>query len=460
MPDGFFDDGVRAYFTRQANRPDSDNRAVRVLHILTRLANGGAEDNTLHTINGLDHTRYEVDLAIGGPSERGSLDKTGLHPAVRLLPVPHLQPDPAPAAELSAVRELRAIIRTGGYRIVHTHGSKAGILGRMAARRERVPVIVHGIHGISFHPSMGGVQRVLFRFLERWTGRYTAAFVCVGEEMRQQYLEAGIGSPERYSVIHSGMELDRFRGAAAAPAGAAGETAAREVRRELQIPADALIVGTVSRHEKRKGYPHLIAAAQVLLATGTSVRSGASASPETSAPNAVSPDAALPPGIVLPAEVRERLWFLSVGDGPEGEKIRDLVRAAGLEDRFLFAGYRNDVERMFAAMDVVTLTSMWEGLPRVLVQAAATERPVVSFEVDGVREIVADGVTGYIVPQGDRTALAARIARLLTDDRARREMGAAAGSRVNDSWSVEAMVEATAELYARLLHDARNAHIG
>ncbi len=391
-----------------------------VLHVITRLANGGAGENTLYSVNGLDHDRYAVDLAVGEESEPGLLEKIGLNPAVRLIEVPGLRRDPAPLREAAVIRELRRVIAAGGYRIVHTHGAKAGVLGRIAAARERVPVIINGIHGITFSERMSPVARTIYRLMERRVGRKTTHFVAVGEDLRRKYVAAGVGRPDRYRVIHSGMDVERFRAAAAL-----SDSERARLRTELAIPEGAIVIGKISRLEKRKAYHFFVDAAARIL---SGVPGG-----QPSAP-------ALPD-----------LRFLIVGDGPDTGRIASLVAERGLTDSVIFTGYRTDVERIFALCDVVVLTSLWEGLPRVLVQAAAAGKPVVTFDVDGAWEVVREGHNGFVVPSGDVGALADRIARLVTDDDLRARMGDAATSMVDDSWTVDAMVERIEALYAEAL---------
>lgn len=394
---------------------------IPVLHVITRLANGGAAENTIYTVNGLDRSAWQVDLAIGGTAdddrENGDrVEKLEIAPHVTVHRIAGLVRDPG-LGELRALRQLRQLIRAGGYRIVHTHGAKAGILGRMAAHRENVPVIINGIHGHTFSPQMSLPARTVYRGIERWVGRYTTHFISVGDDLRQQYLSAGVGTQETFSVIHSGMDLDRFLQAGNGDRHSLEERAA--VRRELGIPENAVVVANISRMEPRKGHRFFLeAAAQVVHSAGA--RSG-------------DP------------------WFVIVGDGPEEGALRAQAGHLGIADRTVFTGYRRDVERMFAMADIVVLTSLWEGLPRVLVQAAAAGRPVVTFACDGAREVVHEGVNGHVVPMRDVSAVGGALNTLVHNEALRHSMGAAGRTLVNESWRVEAMVTQIDTLYRRLL---------
>lgn len=390
---------------------------MRVLHIITRLANGGAGENTLYSVNGIDPEKYSVDLAVGENNEPAMMEKIRISDRVTLLTVTGLRREPSPASELTALKQIRRIIRDGKYAIVHTHGAKAGILGRLAAKKEGVPIIINGIHGITFSEEMGRVSRTIYRWIERYVARSTTHFVSVGHDIMQKYLEAGIGEPAEYTVIHSGMELSRFQ-----EAGDLSQEEIGTIREELGIPAAAMVVAKISRLEKRKGYPHFLRSAQQLCQSCSPQQSG--------------------------------VYFLIVGDGPELEAMRQYAEELGIADKVIFTGYRTDVERMFAAADIVALTSLWEGLPRVLVQAAAVGRPIVTFNCDGAWEIVEEGSTGYIVDMRDEDTFARRLDRLVADPRLRKEMGAKARAKVDESWSREAMVNSIEELYQRLLTDA------
>jgi glycosyltransferase involved in cell wall biosynthesis len=402
--------------TRDSGTNDEDSfKRARVLHVLTRIAGGGAEDNTLYTCSGVAASGFEVDLALGEENEPASIRKTGIDPSVRVFIIGGLRRNPSPFNELRAIAELRTLIRSRGYHIVHSHGSKAGIIARFAAEKERVPLVFHGVHGISFSPLMGTLQRTLYRALERWAARRTTAFVCVGEDMKTKYVAAGIGEPNMYSVIHSGMDLDLFK-----RAGEMTADATARVRASFGIAPDAIVVGMISRMEARKQHELFLQSIQELIR---------SENPTTSRPISV----------------------LLVGDGPREVELRALVDTLDLTSIVTFTGYRNDVEQMFAISDIVALTSKWEGLPRVLVQAAAVGRPVVTFDVDGVWEIVEDGETGYVVPQGDVSSFADRLGELVRQSDIRTRMGETARSKVNESWTIEAMVRDTVALYRRFL---------
>ncbi|MCG8478193.1 MAG: glycosyltransferase family 4 protein, partial [Spirochaetales bacterium] len=341
----------------------------------------------------------------------------GIADGVTVHRIPTLTRNPG-VHDVRALASLRRLMRDGNYRIVHTHGAKAGILARMAAHRERVPIIINGIHGHTFSPQMHPIARAIYRAVERRVARYTTHFVPVGDDLRKQYLAAGVGDDGRYTVIHSGMELSRYTAAATIE-----EEERRSIRAEFGIPEDAVVFANISRMEPRKGHRFFLEAAR-----------------------GVVDDAVAQPGKNEPR-------FVIVGDGPEETNLRAQAESLGIGEKIIFTGYRGDVERMFAMCDVVVLTSLWEGLPRVLVQAAAAAKPVVTFACDGASEVVEDDVNGWVVPMRDVDAVRRRLSRLIEDAGLRRRMGEAGRRKVNDTWTVETMVRDIESLYERLLRE-------
>lgn len=387
---------------------------IKVLHIITRLANGGADENTLYTINGLDNKKYDIDLMIGQENDPGMMNDLNLREGIRIYKINSLVRDIFPLDEVKAVRQIYKIIKTNRYDIVHTHIAKAGVLGRIAAKMAGVPIIVHGIHGITFPATIHPLKKFLFKNIERFCAVFTDHFITVGEDMKRKYLEAGIGGEDRYTTVYSGMELARFLNASE-------YTPERitEIKKELGINSDDLVIGNVSKIQKRKGYIYYLDLARDILSKYDNIK------------------------------------FLIVGSGPYEEEIRKQVKGMGLSKNVIFTGYRTDVENMFAIMDIKVLTSLWEGLPRVLVQAAAAGKPIVTFDVDGAWEIVEEGKNGFIVPMKDTDAMTKKIIELIENDNLRQRMAKYSRTKVNNKWSVEKMVEKIDMLYEGLLKDRR-----
>jgi len=382
---------------------------MRVLHVITRLIVGGAQENTIATVLGLRRRGVDVRL-LSGPTTgpEGSLEPV-IASAGLLTLIPTLIRAIRPAADWRAYRDLLDLFRRDRPNLVHTHSGKAGLLGRLAAARAGVPHIVHSIHGPSFGSFQGAWPNLLFRAAERRAGRITTHFISVADAMTQQYLAAGIGRPEQYTTIRSGFDLEPFLNAQNDPA----------LRRQLGLRPDDFVVGKIARLFQLKGHDDLFAVAPEL------------------------------------ARAQPRLRFLFVGDGAWRGRFEQRATALGLRDRFLFTGLvpPAEVPRYVGVMDALVHLSRREGLPRSLPQAMAAGKPVVAYDCDGAREICRDGETGFLLRPGDLTALAARLQELAAQPALREQFGARGRSLVRDQFAVERMVRDIHELYLRLLKD-------
>ena len=378
---------------------------VRVLHVITRLELGGAQGNTLHTVATLDRAFFSPGRA-WGPGDR--LDERARALAdVALFEVPALVRQPAPAKDLGAFRALGRIIRTWRPSIVHTHSSKAGILGRAAAHLERVPAVVHSVHGFGFTPLQPAPLRGLFLALERMAGRWTDAFVVVAARHRELGAALGVLDPARTRVIRSGIDLAAFREASGGAA----------LRRRLGIPEAAPLVVQVGNLKPQK-------------APLDFVRTAAAVSRRI-------PDAR----------------FLVAGDGPLRSDAERLAEHLGLGGRLVMPGWIEDVPAVLDAADVAVLTSRHEGLPRAVVEALAAGVPVVATAVDGTPEVVRHGENGFLAPPGDVEALAAGVVRLLEDRTLRQRMGAAAPRNL-EAFDIDRMVREQEALYRWILESS------
>lgn len=382
---------------------------VRMLHVITRLIRGGADENTLYTVRGLDKTRYHVDIAVGAGSELGAfgpLDDVGV------VVLPELVRDPDPWKDLLALIKLARLMRRERYQIVHTHTAKAGFLGRIAAAMVGSPIVVHTVHGVTFHEQIPRVQRWFYLALERIAARFTHQFVAVGQDVRDIYLRSGVGVPQAYETIYSGMPLDEFL-----DAGAMDEGERRTVRASLGLEPQHQVVAMAARLEARKGHVYLFQAVQQILSRHPELR------------------------------------VLILGDGALRPQLEWQAKSLGLSDVVRFLGHRTDLARVIAACDVSVLTSLWEGLPRVLVQSAAAGRPILTFDVEGAWEVVRDGRNGFIVPSKDVAAFAARLEQLLDDRAAARALGLAGRDQVSEQWTIETMLDRLDRMYQRLASD-------
>ena len=387
---------------------------MHVAHVITRLIIGGAQENTLATVLGL-HGRRDLDLSlISGPTRgaEGSLETRIAHSSVPFTVIPSLVRPIHPWHDLRALGHLTRIFRKELPAVVHTHSGKAGILGRLAARKAGVKTVIHSIHGPSFGPFQNRIANQFFLRAEKMAGRKTDHFVVVAQAMADQYLAKGIGRPEQYSRVWSGFNLQPFLQARNDPA----------LRAQLGLQPEDLVVGKVARLFKLKGHDDLIAVAARL------------------------------------APRYRQLKFLLVGDGPWRDRLQVKIRAAGLEGRFVFAGLvtPEEVPRYLGVMDVLVHLSAREGLPRAVAQAMAASRPVVAYDVDGTREICRTEQTGLLIRQGNLTALESSLIRLIENQGWREELGRRGQALALEFFPVEKMLDDLEALYRRLTSASRS----
>lgn len=375
----------------------------RVLHLITKLELGGAQRNTLYTVENLDPGKWEKFLLAG---EGGMLDeeaRSGKTFETRFLP--HLVREIQPLADARALWDLFRAFRRIRPDVLHTHSSKAGILGRLAGRLAGVPVIVHSVHGFSFSPHHPRLVSLLFQAAERLVAPLTTHFICVSRDNLERGRELGLWNDRRVSLIRSGIDLEKYSGRG---------VDRREVLSELGLPEAARVVGSVGNFKAQKAPMDLLE-------------------------------------VFARVAGRDPVAHLVVaGDGPLRPQAEAWVREQGLEHRVHLLGWRRDVPELLQAFDVFLLMSLWEGLPRSILQARAAGRAIVATAVDGTAEALEDGISGFLVAAGDREAAADRVLGLLSDAALRERMGCAA--RVGlEEFGIDLMVKQQDELYTRLL---------
>lgn len=383
---------------------------MRVTHVITRLIVGGAQENTISSVLGLHERGVEVDL-ISGPTTgpEGSLEHAFARCPRVLSITPHLVRPVHPLSDWRALRDLEKTFRTRRPDIVHTHSGKAGVIGRIAAHRAGVPIIIHTIHGPSFGNFQGAMANTIFRSAEQYAAKFTTHFITVANAMTEQYLAAGIGERDRYTRIFSGFDLTPFLEAKNDLA----------LRSDLGIGPNDFVLGKIARLFELKGHDDLFAIAPELVKRIPNIK------------------------------------FLFVGDGKWREKFEFQARTQGLKNNFIFTGLvpPQQVARYVGIMDALVHLSRREGLPRALPQALAAAKPVIAFDCDGANEVCLEGETGFLVKAGELSVLQQRIVTLAENGNLRDEMGMKGQRLVRGNFSVEQMVENIHSLYVRLLRN-------
>ncbi len=386
---------------------------MRICHVITRLIIGGAQENTLLTCEGLHDRGHDV-LLLAGPDTgpEGSLWDRATSHGYRTAEINSMHRAIRPWSEWRAARELRQAYAKFNPDIIHTHSSKAGILGRFAARSLPNCAIVHTIHGMSFNRTQPAWVRRFYAALERRAARYTSRIVSVADAMTDQAVAAGIAQRDRYTTIYSGMQTEWFT---------RDEDKRRVARQKWGANDEHIVVGTVARLFRNKGYEQLI------------------------------------PAMADAAAKDKRLRFVWIGDGADRDSYLDQLSRVGIRDRVTLTGLvpPDEVADSMQGFDMLVHCSQWEGLPRTAVQALLLEVPTVSFAIDGAPEVVIDGETGKLVPLNDIPALSAAILHLAGNPQARRSMGRAGRARCLSMFNHHHMVDRLEGLYGELLRSPR-----
>lgn len=359
---------------------------------------------------------HQVSLAYGpiyGP-EGSMLPEVESHRNINAVEVKSLIRAVNPLRDWQCLRELQRLIRQLRPDVVHTHSSKAGILGRTAAWRERVPCVVHTIHGLPFHRFGSPLNNALYIAAERFAAHRCHAIVSVADAMTSQARAAGIGSAQQYTTIRSGIRIEPFLESG----GARSAT-----RTKLGFTDECVVLGTVSRLAELKGHDDLLDAFAQRLRTDP------------------------------------RLRMLWVGDGWWRERLMQRAAALGLHDRIVTTGLvsPDEIPSLLTAIDVLVHPSYREGLPRAVVQAFLAGKPAVAYDIDGAREVCIDGRTGRLVPVGDTAALAAAIAELAADSESRAALGSAGRELCRSEFSAQTMNAKLLTLYQAILGRAGRA---
>jgi glycosyltransferase involved in cell wall biosynthesis len=382
---------------------------MRIVHVITRLILGGAQENTLLTVEGLHHHYRDDVTLITGPAEgpEGDLFDRASHLGLNVEVMGELVRPIRPGVDLAAYRKLRSAFRRLKPEVVHTHSSKAGILGRAAAWDERVPAIVHTIHGMPFGRFERPWKNRLYIALERWAARRCHAIVSVCDAMTAQALAAGVGQPSQFLTVYSGMDADAFLNP---------RRTRSDVRGELGLADDEIAFATVARLFELKGHDDIVAIAPRIIDENSKVR------------------------------------FVWIGDGILRDRlIADLDRL-GIRRSFILTGLvpPDRIPELLGAADAVIHPSLREGLARVLPQALLVGRPVISYDIDGAREVVLPE-TGFLLRPRDLDGLRQAILHLAADPTLRSEMGKEGRRRFADQFRDETMTRELRSLYERLL---------
>jgi glycosyltransferase involved in cell wall biosynthesis len=382
------------------------NLKCKVLHPITRLIIGGAQENTMLTADYLDRNQWQVDVLSGTQTgSEGSIIEEVHKRNIPLFLEPSLVREIHPIKDIVAFFRLIRLIKKHKYHIVHTHSSKAGIIGRWAAWIAKVPVIIHTVHGWGHHEHQHSLVRKFYIHLEKITLNITDQLIAVSGKNISKGLKDGIGQQSDYSVIRSGIELERF---------GYPQVDKQTMRNQLGIPSDAIIIGTVTRLSAQKAPLDFIQAAAIL------------------------------------SQKLENVYFVMVGDGPLYDDVLQYAQKNNIEKNLIMTGLRRDIPELMNCFDMFVLSSLWEGLPRVIPQAMASGLPVVATEIDGSAEIIQSEKNGLLVPPGRPDCIANAVLKVLNNPDIKQNLINAAFKTI-DEYSAHKMVEQIESLYSSLI---------
>lgn len=387
-----------------------------MLHTITRFDKGGSAQNTSLTLSGLKQKGFQPILVTGLSLESEmKREEIEAHEedirrldseSVRFIQCPSL------VRRINIIKDLKAffamwkILKKVKPSIVHTHSSKAGLLGRIAAKITGIPIIVHTPHGHVFFGYFGPLKTKVFIILEKLASRITDKIIALTNREKEDHIKFNIAPEEKFLVIHSGIELNEFK-----------EITLDEklkFKRELGIPENSSIIGTVGRLVPVKGPEYLLEAARIIIAK--------------------YPD----------------IYIIFTGDGPLLQSLERKAQEMAINKNIGFLGWRNDIAKIIAIYDVFALPSLNEGMGRVLVEAMALGKPIVASDVGGIPDLVTHGENGFLVSPREPEQLAKYI-QILLEDRDRREKMGQAGREIVRNFSNEKMIEKIVALYKELI---------
>lgn len=391
---------------------------MRIAHVITRMIIGGAQENTLYNCEDLIQLFGDDVLLITGPAlgPEGDLLKQGRGGGVPIQVIPSLRRAIDLWRDSTSYFALKRAIRHYKPDVVHTHSAKAGFLGRLAASSLRVPAIVHTVHGAPFHAYQNAAARNLFRWCERHAASRCDALISVADAMTDLMVNAGVAPREKFTTIYSGMDVEPFLRA---------DEHRAAMRQQLGYQPEHVVIGKIARLFHLKGHEDVIRAAVEVIRANDNVR------------------------------------FLFIGDGILRDHLQSQIEAAGLNQYFHFAGLvpPAEIPKWIGAMDALVHASLREGLARALPQALIAGKPVVSYDIDGAREVAINDQTGFLVPPNWQ-ALVEPLHKLASEAELRMQLGKTGRERFAEQFRHEYMTRRIRELYEHVLGPTRGSQSG
>ena len=374
------------------------SKKIKLLHVITHLPIGGAQDNTLYTVELLNKDKYDISLSCNLNGELVSRAKKVKH--LKLYDVPNLRREVSIINDIRAFLYLYKLIKKENFTIIHTHSSKAGFLGRVAAMLNKTPIVIHTIHGFAFHDYMNSFKKNIFIYLEKLSAKWTHGLVTVSNLNKKKVVDLGIAPIEKLKNIYSGIDLTLFI-----------NEKNDQFRKELNLDSSHLLLGSVGRLSNQKDPITMIEAFCIVIKRFPSAH------------------------------------LTLVGDGELRDEILIKINQLQLNGRVHLTGNKNDPWKIYHSLDLFIMSSIYEGLGRSITEALSCGVPVVCTSVEGVPEIVRDNETGILVPPKDPGALATGIINSLNDMDNAKKMAEEGRKFVNENFDVNKMVDDIDSLY-------------
>jgi len=374
---------------------------IKILHVITHLPIGGAQDNTLYTVELLDKEKYDISLCCNLDGEL--VERAKKIEAIKLFDIPFLCREVSPYRDIRAFLSLYKLFKKEDFTIIHTHSSKAGLLARLAAVLNKTPIVIHTIHGFAFNDFMNRLKKNFFIYVEKLLAKWTDILITVSNLNKKKIIDLNITHENKIKNIYSGIDLNLFT-----------NKRNDDFRKELNLENNHILLGSVGRLSDQKDPITMIEAFGII---------------SKPFPNA---------------------HLVLVGDGELKGKILEKIDQLKLNGKVHLTGNKNNPWSVYHSMDLFIMSSIYEGLGRSITEALSCGVPVVCTDVEGVPEIVRDNITGILVPPKDANKLADGIIRTLNDMETAKKMAEEGRRFVKDNFDVNKMVNDIDSLYNTL----------
>jgi len=395
--------------TKNLLHTKNTSKMLHIAHIITHAEigdspMGGAQVHLLLLLQNIDRKNFHCRVITGGGEEFvNRINALGWETII----VPELVRSIHPVKDYVAIKKIVRILREQHPDLIHTHTSKGGVIGRIAARQAKIRRIVHTVHGFGFHDLSNPIRKHLVIYIERFLGRFTDKLICVSQEIFQSALAYRFVPPDKAICIPNSIDLSRFD----------PDKLTGDLFDKFNLTKDATVIGMVGRLDAHKDPITFVNAATYILKEFPDIK------------------------------------FILIGDGPLRATLEQTVRSLQIHNSIIFAGWSQDVPSLLNDIKIFVLTSLREGLPLTIIEAMAMAKPVVATDIIGNREVVVNGETGFLVPPKDPEGLASAVMRLLRNPELMAEMGRAGRKRAVENYDVKLMVKNTEAVYRQIISE-------